>query len=81
MLYQFLLNKKLKILVQCGDNVKLTRKQINQLCEIVDHFNDIDVFELEESNLSGIGPMISVKFSIFGKKPDTSVDITDVENW
>ena len=61
--------------------MKLTRKQIEQLSEICSHFSDIDIFELEESTLSGIGPMISVKFSLFGKKPDTSVDITDVESW
>ena len=53
--------------------MKLTRKQIEQLCEITDHFHEIDLFELEESNMSGIGPMISVKFSIFGKKSDTCV--------
>ena len=75
------MNKKPKIFQQCGDNMKLTRKQIEQLCEITDHFHEIDLFELEESNMSGIGPMISVKFSIFGKKSDTSVDITDVESW
>jgi hypothetical protein len=61
--------------------MRLTRKQIDQLCEIADHFQEIKVFELEESNLSGIGPIISVKFSIFGKKPDASIDITDVESW
>ena len=81
MLYLFLVNKKPKIFQQCGDNMKLTRKQIEQLCEIADHFQDIELFELEESILSGIGPMISVKFSLFGKKPDTSVDITDVGSW
>lgn len=61
--------------------MNLTRKQIQQLCEIADHFHEIELFELEQSNLSGIGPTIQVKFSIFGKKPDTSVDITDVESW
>jgi len=76
----FLANKRLKTFQQCGDNMKLTRKQIDQLCEIADHFHDIELFELEEST-TGIGPIISVKFSIFGKKPDTSVDITDVESW
>ena len=61
--------------------MKLTRKQIDQLTEIADHFHEVELFELEESNLSGIGPVISVKFSLFGKKTDTSVDITDVESW
>ena len=67
--------------MQCGDSMKLTRKQVEQLSEICDHFSEIDIFELEQTNLSGIGPTISVKFSIFGKRQDTSVDITDVENW
>jgi hypothetical protein len=61
--------------------MRLTRKQIDQLGEIIDHFPSIDLFELEETNMSGIGPMISVKFSIFGKKQDASIDITDVESW
>ena len=60
--------------------MKLTRKQVEQLSEICEHFSDIDNFELEETH-TGIGPIVTVKFSIFGKKPDTSVDITDVENW
>ena len=61
--------------------MKLTRKQIQQLSEICDHFSEIDIFELEQTNLSGIGPTISVKFSIFGNRQDASVDITDVESW
>jgi len=61
--------------------MKLTRKQIQQLSEICDHFSEINIFELEQTNLSGIGPTISVKFSIFGNRQDASVDITDVENW
>ena len=61
--------------------MNLTRKQIQQLCEIADHFHEIELFELEQSNLSGIGPTIQVKFSIFGNRQDTSVDITDVESW
>jgi hypothetical protein len=81
MLYQSLASKKLKIFHQCGGNMRLTRKQIQQLSEICDHFSDIDIFELEQSNLSGIGPTIQVKFSIFGNRQDASVDITDVESW
>ena len=61
--------------------MRLTRKQIQQLSEICDHFSEINIFELEQTNLSGIGPTISVKFSIFGNRQDASVDITDVESW
>ena len=60
--------------------MRLTRKQIEQLADIVDHFQEVDVYELYEEP-SGIGPIIKVKFSLFGKTSDTSVDITDVENW
>ena len=60
--------------------MRLTRKQINQLAEIVDHFNEVEVYELYEE-YTGIGPIVKVKFSLFGKTSDTSVDITDVESW
>ena len=60
--------------------MKLTRKQINQLAEIADQFNEVEVYELYEEQ-SGIGPIIKVKFSLFGKMSDTSIDITDVESW
>lgn len=60
--------------------MRLTRKQINQLAEIVDHFNEVEVYELYEEH-TGIGPIIRVKFSLFGKTSDTSIDITDVESW
>ncbi len=60
--------------------MRLTRKQINQLAEIADHFNEVEVYELYEEH-SGLGPIIKVKFSLFGKTSDTSIDITDVESW
>jgi hypothetical protein len=60
--------------------MRLTRKQINQLAEIADHFNEVEVYELYEEH-TGIGPIIKVKFSLFGKTSDTSIDITDVESW
>jgi hypothetical protein len=60
--------------------MRLSKKQINQLAEIADHFNEVEVYELYEEH-SGIGPIIKVKFSLFGKTSDTSIDITDVESW
>jgi hypothetical protein len=60
--------------------MQLTRKQVNQLAEIADHFQEVKLYELYEEH-SGIGPVVKVKFSIFGKMNDTSVDITDVERW
>ena len=60
--------------------MRLTRKQIEQLADIVDHFQEIDVYELYEEH-TGIGPVVKVKFSLFGKTSDTSIDITDVGSW
>lgn len=75
-----LANKRHAILVLCGDNMQLSRKQINQLAEIADHFPEVNLYELYEEH-TGIGPVIKVKFSLFGKTSDTSIDITDVESW
>jgi hypothetical protein len=80
MLYLYLANRKHAILALCGDKMQLSRKQINQLAEIADHFQEVNVYELYEEH-TGIGPVIKVKFSLFGKTSDTSVDITDVESW
>jgi len=80
MLCLYLANKKHATLAQCGGSMRLTRKQINQLAEIVDHFQEVEIYELYEEH-TGIGPIVKVKFSLFGKTSDTSVDITDVESW
>ena len=80
MLCLSLANKRLGILVLCGGNMRLTRKQIEQLADIADRFQEVDVYELYEEH-TGIGPIIRVKFSLFGKTSDTSIDITDVESW
>lgn len=62
------------------NKIVLTRKQIGQLCELADRFEDTEMFVLESENLSGIGPTISVRFDLFATA-DSKVDITDVENW
>ena len=80
MLCLSLANKKPVTSALCGGNMRLSRKQINQLAEIADHFSEVETYELYEEH-SGIGPIIKVKFSLFGKTSDTSVDITDVESW
>lgn len=60
--------------------ISLNRKQINELIEIVNHFNEVERFILEQDNSNGIGPVIKVKFDLFDKKP-TTIDITDVGSW
>jgi len=63
----------------------LTRKQVEKLAKIADHFSEVESFSIEETHESGIGPTVIVKFDLFNKDiknlKDTAVDITDVESW
>lgn len=52
--------------------VKLNRKQIESMHEMIGHFKDIDNFELHITNASGIGTSMNFKFNI---------DLTDVDKW
>jgi hypothetical protein len=66
------------------ETFQLTRKQVKQLSDIAEHFSEINVFTLEQTHESGIGPTVVVKFDLFNNNPkskDTTVDITDVESW
>ena len=62
----------------------LTRRQIEKLYEISNQLQDIEWFTLQETNSSGIGPAVIVKFKIFNEKEldtDAIVDITDFKTW
>ena len=65
------------------DKVSLNRKQLGQLFELYQKFEEVEWFTIIESHESGIGPSVTVKFDLFNKdnKPDTAVDITDVSTW
>jgi hypothetical protein len=66
------------------ETFQLTQKQVKQLSDIAEHFSEINVFTLEQTHESGIGPTVVVKFDLFNNNPkskDTTVDITDVESW
>ena len=64
--------------------VTLTRSQLDKLIKLAEHFKEVDMFVLEESHESGIGPTTRVRFNLFNtdlRQKDTTVDITDVESW
>jgi hypothetical protein len=65
------------------NSIKLNRKQIGQLTQLYNTFKDVEWFELVEDHSSGIGPTVTVRFSLFDPetKTDTTVDITDVSTW
>lgn len=58
----------------------LNRKQVNELTEIVNHFNEVEHFTLEQEDSNGIGPVIKVHFALFNNNK-TTVDLTDVSSW
>lgn len=60
-------------------SITLNRKQLQDLCQMFDHFKEVENFTITQENTSGIGPVIHVKFDLF-EKP-TMVDITDVSKW
>lgn len=62
----------------------LNRKQVGQLSQLADHFQEVEWFTLQEESDSGIGSTVTVKFNLFGdadKDTDTTVNITDVSTW
>lgn len=61
----------------------LTRKQILQMAEIVNHFEDVNNYELHVSHSSGIGPGMNLRFvlDLTGGKTPVNVDTTDIETW
>ena len=61
----------------------LNRKQAEKFAALVDNFKDVKWFAIEEDNSSSIGPVVRVKFSMFGNdsEPETTVDITDLSTW
>jgi hypothetical protein len=63
--------------------VHLSRKQIKQICEMAEHFKDIDDFELHISHESGIGQSMNLRFTLdlAGDSKEVKTDVTDVTKW
>jgi len=64
--------------------ISLNRKQAFKFAKLVDHFKDVEWFTIEEVKDNGIGPVVQVRFNLFGdddKDDDVKVDITDVSTW
>ena len=63
--------------------VHLSRKQIKQICEMAEHFKDINDFELHISHESGIGESMNLRFTLdlAGDSKEVKTDVTDVTKW
>ena len=52
--------------------IHLSRKQIEQMYQMIEHFKEVDDFQLRISHESGIGPSIRFTFDL---------DLTDTSKW
>ena len=52
--------------------IRLSRKQIEQMAAMAEHFKEVDDFTLRVSSSSGIGQTIHFTFDL---------DLTDVSKW
>jgi Asp-tRNA(Asn)/Glu-tRNA(Gln) amidotransferase C subunit len=66
-------------------SLTLSRKQLEQLNKIVEHFNEVEHFTIENPTTSAIGSTMQVRFDLIETQNitlvDTVVDITDVRTW
>jgi hypothetical protein len=61
----------------------LNRKDIEKINSVLDQFPDLEGFELNEENSSGIGSIVTMTFSreINGIMGAFTVEIAGVEQW
>jgi hypothetical protein len=52
--------------------INLTRKQIEQMAEVINNFKEVDNFQLRITQANGIGPTVHFAFDL---------DLTDTSNW
>lgn len=52
--------------------IHLSRKQIESMYKMIEHFKEVDDFQLRISHANGIGPDIRFTFDL---------DLTDVSKW
>lgn len=65
------------------NKIYLTRRELEDMLQILDKFPDVDRFELESDSSSGIGSIVNIKFDATynGVKGQLLVNITDVDRW
>jgi hypothetical protein len=52
--------------------IRLSRKQIEQMYQMIEHFKEVDDFQLRITHTTGIGPSVHFTFDL---------DLTDVTKW
>ncbi len=59
------------------------RKDIKKIQEVLDKFQDVEVFEIEVDNGSGIGSIMTMTFAqeVNGMRGSFDIEISGVEDW
>ena len=80
---------KPKFIQQTYDNgvkptvIHLSRKQVQQMAQMVENFKDVEDFELHVTHDSGIGTGLHFRFTLdlSGDPVPMAADVTDVSKW
>ena len=61
----------------------LTRKDAYKILDVLNKFEDVNLFELEQDSSSGIGSVTTMSFSkeLHGVEGAFTVEIAGVEDW
>lgn len=59
------------------------RKDIKKIQEVLDKFQDVEVFEIEVDSRSGIGSIMTMTFAqeVNGMRGSFDIEISGVEDW
>ena len=61
----------------------LTKKEVVKILEVMENFPEVDKFDLDQDNNSGIGSLITltVPTTMYGIKGKFTIEISNVETW
>ncbi len=61
----------------------LHKEEIEKIKEVLDKFQDVETFELEQTGGNGIGTILTMTFAqeVNGMRGSFEVEITGVEDW
>ena len=61
----------------------LTKKEVVKILEVMENFPEVDKFDLDQDNNSGIGSLttLTVPTTMYGIKGKFTIDISNVETW
>jgi len=63
--------------------MKITKNEVERILEVISQFPEIDQFELDQDNSSGIGSLTTliVDTTINGIKGKFTIEISNLEDW